>query len=471
MTAPLLAVVERHLVEQQFINRGDAVVVAVSGGPDSVALLHILFLLSERYGWRLIAAHVNHRFRGEESDREAGFVAELADKLGLPCRIAAIDVPAFIEETALNAQTAARIKRYAFLHEVAEEFGAARIAFAHHADDQAETIVMRILRGTGPSGLAGMPERRREKKVELIRPLLRIYKSELLEYLAERDLRYCLDSSNAERKYFRNRIRHDVMPALRAYNDQFPEALSRLSEMMRAENDYMDRSAEQAFKTIVQELPDGCRMQRSDFAALHLALQRRLIKLILTYLSWPMESIDFASMERMRLAMLQARPANARITMQEGLTVVREYGDVFVRTAYTKPQSFAYELPIGDGQLFIPEAGWTIAWELTGPEVFSGKPSADEALFDVQLLEGPLVLRSRRDGDRIAPYGLNGSKKVKDMFINAKLPPSTRDRTPLLVDGAGQVLWIAGFRRSRHAAVTEQTVQVLRFTVTRRPEL
>ena len=200
MAAPLLAVVERHLLDRQFINRGDAVVVAVSGGPDSVTLLHILFLLSGRYGWRLVAAHVNHRFRGAESDREAAFVADFAAKLGLPCRIATIDVPAFIEETALNAQTAARIKRYAFLHEVAAEFGAARIALAHHADDQAETLVMRILRGTGPTGLAGMPERRWEKKVELIRPLLRIYKSELLHYLAEHDLPYCLDSSNDERK-------------------------------------------------------------------------------------------------------------------------------------------------------------------------------------------------------------------------------------------------------------------------------
>jgi len=471
MAAPLLAVVERHLLDRQFINRGDAVVVAVSGGPDSVTLLHILFLLSGRYGWRLVAAHVNHRFRGAESDREAAFVADFAAKLGLPCRIATIDVPAFIEETALNAQTAARIKRYAFLHEVAAEFGAARIALAHHADDQAETLVMRILRGTGPTGLAGMPERRWEKKVELIRPLLRIYKSELLHYLAEHDLPYCLDSSNDERKYFRNRVRHDVMPALRAYNDQFPEALLRLSEMMRAENDYMDRSAERVFQTVVKPLPDGCRMRRSDFVELHLALQRRLIKLILTYLSWPMESIDFACMERMRLAMAQQRPANALIVVQEGLAVVREYGEVFVRTAFAKPEPFAYELTAGSGELRIPESEAVISWELTGPEAFSGKPSADEALFDAELLAWPLVLRSRRDGDRIAPYGLNGSKKVKDMFIDAKLPPSTRDRTPLLVDGAGHVLWIAGFRRSRHAAVTERTRQILRLTVARHPAL
>ncbi|WP_260115400.1 tRNA lysidine(34) synthetase TilS [Paenibacillus hexagrammi] len=164
MDTHLAAKVELNIREHQLIKRGNAVVVAVSGGPDSVALLHILFVLSGKYDWKLIVGHVNHSFRGAESDAEADYVAGLAAELGLPCEVGVIDMPAYIEEHGANTQAAAREKRYEFLHGVAARYKADCIALAHHADDQAETILMRLLRGTGPSGLAGMSERRSEKK-------------------------------------------------------------------------------------------------------------------------------------------------------------------------------------------------------------------------------------------------------------------------------------------------------------------
>ncbi len=160
----LSAKIERYIRDETLIEPGDGVVVAVSGGPDSVALLHLLFALSDRYGWRLVVAHVNHGFRGLESDREAELVSELAQRLGLPLASTYIDMPRYIEETGLNTQAAAREKRYAFLLDTAARYQARRIALAHHADDQAETVMMRMLRGTGPSGLAGIPIRRKEKK-------------------------------------------------------------------------------------------------------------------------------------------------------------------------------------------------------------------------------------------------------------------------------------------------------------------
>lgn len=164
METDLVARVERRIEEEKLADAGDVIVVAVSGGPDSVALLHVLFRLADTHQWTIVVAHVNHQFRGIESDAEADFVKELAAGLALPCEIGVIDVPAYIEEASLNGQVAAREKRYEFLHQVADQYGAQRIALAHHADDQAETMLMRILRGTGPSGLVGMPERRREKK-------------------------------------------------------------------------------------------------------------------------------------------------------------------------------------------------------------------------------------------------------------------------------------------------------------------
>ena len=466
----LVSQIEQTIEADKLIAPGDAVVVAVSGGPDSVALLHVLFLLAPKWDLRLVAAHVNHQFRGAESDAEAEFVASFASKLGLPCEVGVIDVPAYIEHTALNAQAAAREKRYDFLHAVAEQHGATRIALAHHADDQAETVMMRILRGTGPSGLAGMPMHRVEKKVELIRPLLRIYKSEVVQHCLEHGLSFCLDSSNESRKYFRNQVRLDVLPMLRKYNEQLPESLNRLAELMRAEDDYMDGEAVRAFEAIVTPSARSCRLSRADFARLHIALQRRLIKLILKYLASGLERPDFARMEAVRHAIVQKQPANIKLDIYEQLSFVREYDDVRFQRPAALTSSFSYTLDVAAAaELQVPEAGmkFLISVQEAGedriPSFRSDSSStSSEAIFDLDALAFPLTVRNRAAGDRIEPLGLNGSKKVKDMFIDAKIPPSLRETTPLLVDAAGRILWIPGIRRSRHALAHSGTKRLLR---------
>jgi tRNA(Ile)-lysidine synthase len=462
----LMKQVELRIEETKLIRPGDAVVVAVSGGPDSVAMLHVLFLLSERYSWRLVVAHVNHKFRGDESDAEAAFVAELAKSYSLPCEIGNIDVPAYIDQTSLNAQVAAREKRYEFLHEVANRYHATRVALAHHADDQAETIMMRILRGTGPSGLAGMPERRVEKKVELVRPFLRIYKAEVVQYCREHGLEYCMDSSNELRKYARNQIRLDVMPFLRSYNEQLPVALNRMSEMMRAEDDFVEEEAAKAFATIVSLKSAGCRFLSSEFAQAHVALQRRMIKLILAYLSLRLERFDFARLELIRSAILQRKTPTLQLDIGEQYVLIREYDEIRIQASSLTASGYCYELMLQSGDLCIQELGSTFRVTRYEKGTVHDQPdcargSAAEAWFDLDQLEGPIFVRSRQAGDRIEPFGLNGSKKVKDMFIDAKIPPSMRDTLPLVVDGRDQILWIPHMRRSRHAVVKASTTHLL----------
>ncbi|NQX70523.1 tRNA lysidine(34) synthetase TilS [Paenibacillus alba] len=464
METELAVQVEQRITEHKLIASGDVVVVAVSGGPDSVALLHVLFVLSERHGWKLIAAHVNHQFRGEESDAEALFVEELAASMGVPCEIGVINVPAYIEETSLNGQAAAREKRYEYLHQVAAKYGAKRIALAHHADDQAETMMMRILRGTGPSGLIGMPERRLEKKVELIRPFLRIYKTDIVNYCAQHEMLYCMDSSNLLRKYFRNQIRLDVMPMLKTYNEQFSESLNRLADLMQAEDDYLGREAELVFRRITTLRPGCCRLERSDFTELHLALQRRLIKLILNCLCLGMDRLDYGRIERIRELIVQHQVSNQILQVDEELYIVREYEAIQFQTAAPVPKSYSYEIGPATSELYLPEAEAKLhfSWMQVGsPETAIHFSSATDVSLDLDQLRLPLVLRSRRSGDRLEPHGLNGSKKVKDMFIDAKMPLSRRDVIPLLVDASGQILWIAGFRRSKHALVGPDTERVL----------
>ncbi|MDR6555130.1 tRNA lysidine(34) synthetase TilS [Paenibacillus qinlingensis] len=463
METGLVASVEQRIVEQKLADTGDVMIVAVSGGPDSVALLHVLFQLSRTYQWTLVVAHVNHQFRGAESDAEADFVAELAAGLELPCEIGEIDVPAYIEEASLNGQAAAREKRYEFLHQVADKYSAQRIALAHHADDQAETMLMRILRGTGPSGLVGMPERRREKKVELIRPFLRIYKSDIVNYCAQHEITYCKDSSNELRKYFRNRIRLDLMPMLKQYNEQLPESLNRLTEVMQAENDYLDGETDNVFRRIVTFQSNICRLNRSDFAELHVALQRRLIKLILNCLCLERERLVFTRIERVRELIVKDQMSNQVLQVDEQVYIVREYGSIQFQTFAPDPKPYAYEIRLASNEVNLPgmNAKLIYSWMPLSSYEKAIPDDNGDVFLDLDQVELPLYIRSRRSGDRLEPLGLNGSKKVKDMFIDAKMPPTRREVIPLLVDASGKILWIAGFRRSKHAMVGPDTQRVL----------
>ena len=460
----LVSKVERTIREERLIEEGDRIVVAVSGGPDSTALLHVLFLLSEKWRLDLAVAHVNHRFRGDESDREAEAVLDFANRLGLPCDIGVIDVPAYIERTGLNAQSAAREKRYAFLSETARKRGAGKIALAHHADDQAETVLMRLIRGAGITGLAGIPVRRTENGVELIRPLIRIYKRDLESYCRNLNLPVCRDSSNESRKYFRNRIRLDVMPFLTRYNPKLAEALNRLAETVRSEDDYMEAAAKRALEEIATLDADEVKFRRERFVALHVALQRRIIKLILNYLSTYGNKADFSAIETARSVILSESASNATLDIYEDLRLVREYDEI----GFVRPKAaadYAYRIEQGASKLAIPEAQARLSLICLDAKNLDRHamthPDRLEAYFDADLIQYPLHVRNRRKGDRMEPFGLNGTKKVKDMFIDGKIPPSLRARIPHILDASGRILWIPGVRRSRHAPVSDRTSRVL----------
>ncbi|UVI30376.1 tRNA lysidine(34) synthetase TilS [Paenibacillus spongiae] len=460
---------------------GDTIVVAVSGGPDSTALLDIMHRLSMAQGFSLVAAHVDHGFRGEESAREAVSVRRFAEGLGVRFESALIDVPAFIEETRMNAQAAAREKRYLFLHDIATKYGASRIALAHHADDQAETVLMRIIRGTSPGGLSGIPLRRSEKNVELIRPLLRMNKSDILRYCEERVLTYSEDSSNAKRHYFRNSIRLDVLPALTKYNPQLSDSLVRLSELASAEDEWMDAETRVVYDRHVKLVQGGCQIDRKAMLDLHVALQRRLIKLILNYMGLETETTSFDGVETIRMAAAEGAPSTWSVDVGGGIRCLREYDTMrFVRAdRYTEdnaaePGRYAYDAYGGEEQmkvLAVPEAGAALTFTLEEAPVDGGKPSGRlEAVFDADELALPLAVRNRRPGDRMRVLGLNGAKKVQDMFVDDRIAPSRRERLPLLVDADGHILWIPGVRRGASAQISDSTQRVLRIRADFTPE-
>lgn len=443
---------------------GDVMVVAVSGGPDSVALLHILSLISRRpeAQLKLVVAHVNHGFRPAESAEEATFVQALAESYGWPFELAEFDVPSYKKEHGLGGQEAARKLRYQFLQQTAEKYGAVSVALAHHADDQAETVLLRLLRGSGLNGLGGMRIKRREKNVELIRPLLRMYKTDLMGICREAGLRYVTDSSNFSNKYARNAIRLDVLPFLGQYNGRLVQSLNRLSILADSEDDYMAKSAADAFERFAARDESGIiRLETEALAGLHVALQRRLIKLILTYLPLSTDESDFAKVEAVRRGALQESPTTWRIDLGGGAFCLREYGVLSFLLTGKERAAFSHLVEAVPASVDIAESGGVLSLRLLDdmpglPELKPLTLSRNEVLFDADELLFPITVRSRLPGDSMQVMGLAGSKKVKNIFIDEKIPPSLRDVIPIVTDATGRIIWIPGVRRSGWGLVKKQ---------------
>jgi tRNA(Ile)-lysidine synthase len=462
--------VRRAAAEFGLWSEGDCIVVAVSGGPDSVALLHVLHEISTKHTpLKLVCAHVHHGFRAE-SDAEAEFVRELAESLGLPLEIAFADIPSYMEESGKGGQEAAREKRYEFLLQTARTYDARSVALAHHADDQAETVMMKLLRGSGLSGLSGMRWKRTEKNVELIRPFLRINKADILELCRRCGFSYAIDYTNLQTKYRRNAIRLEVLPFLEQYNGQLSSSLNQLAEIVQYEDDYMDQEAERAYRQLVQENNGRLAIDAPSFLALHVALQRRLIKLILTYLPSEQEITDFVKIESVRQGILNNQRSSWRLSLGGGITCIREYGRI---TFWPEPPSeqgqYIYTLDSPeDRRVPIPEIGklLTLSIRTDGSARSGAARSASAVEFDADELRFPLTVRNRQPGDKMKVMGLNGSKKVKDILIDEKIPPSVRSRIPIVCDSAGNIVWIPDVRRSSHAAPGRHTVRILRMEFT-----
>lgn len=473
---PLVERVRRIGEEHRLWSPGDCIVVAVSGGPDSIALLYIMHAIAKRMerGLSLVCAHINHGFRPEESLEEVEFVQGLAGQLDLPFELGNLDIPSYMEQSGKGTQLAAREKRYEFLHAVAEKYGAASIALAHHADDQAETVMMRILRGSGSSGLAGMRIKRLERNVNLIRPLLRIYKAEILQACQESGIPYRIDSSNLQNKYARNAIRLDVLPFLGQYNGQLAESLNRLADTLGEEDDYMQQVTSQVYRELVTSNGEDLTFQIGPFTSLHAALQRRLIKLILNYLPSGMEEIDFVKIERVRQGAIQVMPTTWSLDLGGGLQCVREYDTIrFIPNAAEDSLRYTYRVDKVPAEVAIQGLGTNLLFTQTAAgqgAVSTMAHGNDRAVFDADKLVYPLTVRSRQPGDMMKVMGLNGTKKVKDIFIDEKIPPSLRSRIPIVTDGLGQILWIPGIRRSSIAAVGQHTSSVVLMTIDRNGE-
>jgi len=455
----LLEDVRDFIRRHGMVQSGEKVLVAVSGGADSVALLDILSRLREALHIRLHVAHLNHSLRGRDSDEDARFVEALCSDLGIPFTGGIKDVRAFVREQRLSSEEGARIVRYRFLEEVSEEVGAARIATGHTADDQAETVLFRLLRGSGVKGLGGMHPVREER---FIRPLLAVRRWEVEQYLSERQQVFRCDRSNDDPAFTRNRIRWALLPFLREqFNPSIVRTLVRAAAILRDEDDLVERETLRALERITEKHEKRkIVLDLPAFLEYHRALRRRMIRRICGELA---QSPGFEETERiMRLASGQGGMLRAA----SGIRVQRAQDVLLFKHAETP--AFRYAVPM-EGGIAIPELEACLITSLVpraAPEERSWRSDDMCAFFDRDTLTGSLRVRTREPGDRIQPFGMKGHKKVKNLLIDRKFPHILRDEVPVLCD-AEKIIWVIGMATHEACRVTSRTKRVLKVVLER----
>lgn len=451
----------RYIEQHRLLEEGDRVLVALSGGPDSLCLLHLLCALRLRYRLYLAVAHLDHGIRAE-ARQEAERVRRLAEEWRLPFVGAAVDMPAFRRGQRLSPSEASRILRYRFLLKAAEKQGAGKIALGHQLDDQAETVLFNLIRGTGPDGLAGILPRRPLGPVELIRPLLATTREEIENYCREKELAPILDPSNLQRTYTRNRIRLELIPHLeKSYNPRLKRALAGMAALVEADRSYLREASQKEFARLSRFQGDRLLLERAAFAALPPALRGRVARLALST-CMPAKKIGRRQVEQLlRLAEGEGPARQLSLTAR---TLVRRSYDrlIFFRT----PQDGAKQAQLTALPLQVPGrtvfGGGSTAVEaaLCRPGELSWPPSPQQAYLDYDTLPPSLQLRGRRPGDRFYPQGAPGGKKLKNYLIDRKVPRHRRDHLPLVVAGS-EVVWVAGERIAHPFRVTGKTGRVL----------
>lgn len=460
----MLEKVKATIEKYDMLQKGDRVLVGVSGGPDSVALLHILWKLRDLYSLFLHVVHLNHMFRGKEAEEDAEYVRMLCKEMEVPVVIETFDVPAFIEETGLSPEDAARKVRYGVYERVAGMLGARKIALGHNADDQAETVIMRVLRGTGLKGLGGIPPVRDGR---FIRPLIEVTRTEIEAYCREEGLQTRMDATNVEPIYFRNKVRLELLPLLEErYSPAIKKHLHVLADIAREDDLYLDGVAKRVFKELASEEGKGAiSLPLKGLLALPLSMQRRVVKLTVRAFFEADDPLSFLRIEEV-LQMARTGRTGDSLDLPRGLRARKGYDNIVIeRRADVSDTYFKGEVTVAiPGETSLPELGIAFHAEVFGREILKEKsllhePSAPYALLDLEGLEKPLVIRTRREGDVFQPLGMKGRKKLKDFFIDQKIPRRMRSGIPLLTTG-NEVLWVVGVRISERVRITEKTKEV-----------
>ena len=462
----LLSRVKKTIKEFKMLSVGDTVVLAVSGGVDSMVMLDIFRRLAPEYSLTLIIAHLNHNLRGAESVADLEFVSSEAARLGLELYVKTLD-EGELNRAGLSLQDAARRARYKFFEETAISFEALRVAVAHNLDDRAETTLMRIIEGTGLKGLSSIPPVRGP----YIRPLINVKRLEIEAYAASRKISFREDSSNKKTDYKRNRLRQELIPIIEEhYNPSVKVTLAALAGRLSIDSDFIYGEALKLYTSAVRDRGvGGLTLHRGVLQAAHPALSLRVFFIAAEVLLGGTGGLYSTHVEAV-LSLVNGERPNASINLPGGLKAVCEYDEIRLFVTKDAPVDYMEEEGVMDTPLKVPGVTEFSIETITSRIISEGCSLSDyggdeRVVFDFDAIgDAPLKIRGFLPGDRMRPFGLGGTKKLKDIFIDRKVPVSHRKTTPVILAGE-DIIWVAGLVRSGAFPVGENTTRVLELTL------
>jgi tRNA(Ile)-lysidine synthase len=444
------------------ISEGETILAGLSGGPDSICLLHALHKMKDALKLNITALYIDHGLRPDETGGEIEFCKDICKKLNLPFMQKNIDVKSCAKEQKLNIQEAARQLRYRIFDETSYEINARKIALGHTADDQAETLIMRLLRGSGPTGLSGIPPVRGN----IIRPLIEMGRGEIERFLDAEKIAYIIDSSNLKKDYLRNRIRLSFVPMLKELNPAVIETLSKTAAIFRDEERYFEFIVTKTLMKLITRKTDlRIELFLSPFEIMDKVIMRRVLRRAINETKG-LRGISFIHIEDI-IDLVKRGDSGDRLYLPGGMRVIKKYSTILL-TSEPPVQLSACTLAV-PGDTILKEAGVLIKASIIGDqesEVSSQNSGlwTTFGIFDADKLDFPLLVRHRTDGDFFYPFGFGRKRKIQDFFVDQKVPRDERNRIPLIIS-ANDIIWVVGYRGDDRFSVAEETKRVLKLEI------
>jgi len=453
--------VKAFLHHQAFSLTSKKIVIGVSGGPDSLALLHYLLAEKEKQDLHLVVAHVDHMFRGQESYEDAIFVRDFCEQHRIPFEMTRVNVPEIMNKTGKSSQIAARDVRYEFFLKIMEKYQYPFLALAHHGDDQMETMLMRVTRGSTGLARAGIPFIRPFYKGTIFRPFLGLERADIIDYCQKQNLSPRIDPSNEKGIYSRNRFRKEIIPFLKKENPHVHEHFQRFSEELTSDEIFLQELTVQQMNTVMTKKEESkITIDIQRFLEVALPLQRRGIQLILNYLyKEKPASLSAVHIDQVFFLIQHPHPSG-QLDFPNGLKVTRSYYSLSFQFESIEVPSYHFEMT-EPGVINLPNGG-----EIRSRYVIGEIPPIDgnTALLSVNRLKWPIIIRSRKEGDRMTIKGMQGSKKLKSIFIDQKVPVQERNLWPVVTDKDGRIIWLPGLKKSSIEGIDYTAQQYILFT-------